>query len=166
MQQTIHTLEGIKAGEKPFTLYVTFAGEGQTVVDMTGVVFRLKPFSPLRNNETFRHVRVINHGGGIAWENGLDYSAEALHRLSEAQRGMTGAEFKAWAERLHLSNNEAGDVLGLSPRTVKAYKTRADTLPAAVSISCRVLERDPQELHAVFRPRYAGRPPKDALHIR
>lgn len=160
MQQNLPMIQSVVPAQNDFVLEALFTDQTRVSVDMTGVVHRLKAFAPLRDLAVFRQVQVINHGGGIGWPCGLDYSAGALRRLAEAQRAMTGVEFRAWTERLHLSNNEAGDVLGLSPRTVKAYKTRTDPLPAAVAISCRVLEHDPQELQARFRPRKAGRPVK------
>jgi DNA-binding transcriptional regulator YiaG len=160
MKHTMKRVIRVEASNIPFTLNVMFDTGTAYFIDMTGVVYRLKAFAPLRNDAIFKQVSIINNGGGIAWQHELDYSAEALYKLAQAQQVMTGEDFKAWTERLHLSNNEASDILGLSPRTIKAYKTKKDNLPTAIAICCRVLEQQPQELHAHFKPRLTGRPPK------
>lgn len=75
----------------PFVLHATFSDGAIRRIDMAGVVHRLRAFAPLRDENAFRRVRVVNAGGGIAWNDSLDYSAAALRALGEEQAEATGA---------------------------------------------------------------------------
>jgi hypothetical protein len=127
----------------PFILRVTFNGGVRGDADMTGLIHKSRHFDVFKNDpEAFARAEIVNHGSGVAWPNGLDYSAGALERMVAAQRDMTGREFTAWQKRVGLSNAETADVLGVTSRTVKLYKKRVGSLPIAVKIACDAMERD------------------------
>lgn len=133
-------------------------GHGDAV-DMTGVIADFRPFAPLADHATFAKVTVAGHGSGIAWECGLDYSADSLARLAEDQRDWSGEDVVRWQKRMRLSNQEAADMLGIGLTTFKGYRSLRH-LPAQVKIACRAMELDRALFQARFRPRRTGRPRK------
>jgi hypothetical protein len=148
----------LRLGRAPYTLVVRYDDGQEMTTDMAGIVHKRRALAPLRDPQEFARVRVINDGDGVQWESGPDFSADGLRHLAEAQRDMTGRDFARWMARLNLSNNEAADALGATPRTIKAYKTRRRALPAAVTIACRAMERDRLLMYGRIRPRRPGRP--------
>lgn len=128
-------------------------------IDLTGAINAFPPFAALRDPQTFRRVAVVGHGTGIGWANGLDYSAESLHEIAEAQRAMSGREFKQWQKEMALSNAEVATIFGVAKSTVKNYHARKK-LPVAFRITCRQIKREPELFYSLHRPRRAGRPPQ------
>ncbi|MEQ8505945.1 MAG: DUF2442 domain-containing protein [Rhodospirillales bacterium] len=159
--KTLPSIVGMRLGNAPYTLVIKYDDGAEMVTDMTGIIHKRQALAALHDQDEFSKVRVINNGDGVAWEAGPDFSADALRHLAEVQRDMTGHDFKAWMKRLGISNNEAADVLGVSARTIKAYKANQGTLPSRVGIACKALERNLTILHARFRPRKLGRPKND-----
>ena len=148
-------------GDEPSTLTIGWADGTRATVDLAGVIARFKPFAPLAERELFRQAHVIDHGAGIGWPNGLDYSADSSRLVADEQRAMTTEEFRTWQGKLGLSNQEAADVLGLSLRTVNNYRAGA-TIPKTAGAFCRSMLRDRAVFRAHFRPRKTGRPRKSA----
>jgi len=142
-------------------LRVWWKAGGMDMVDLTGILARVKGLAPLRDPDLFRRVKVITRGNGVGWPGDLDLSATTLERLAEEQRPFGADDFAAWQTALSLSNQEAADVLGCTLGTVKNYRGGA-TIPTAVKIACRALARDPTAFRAHFRPRTPGRPRKAA----
>lgn len=143
-------------------LWVRWRDGTTSDIDMTGAVYRLRAFAPLRDPETLGRVEVIDAGCAIAWpDTGLDYSSSSLARLAEEQAPFGAADFVAWQETLHLSNQEAADFLDVSLGTVKNYRATG-SIPKPVRMACRATLRDPHLLQAHFRPRLPGRPHKSA----
>ncbi len=161
MPDILHRIRRVSPGKEPTTLVIDWDDDTRTTVDLAGVIASFKPFAPLADAELFRQARVIVHGAGIGWPNGLDYSADSLWLVGEEQRAMTTEEFRTWQDGLKLSNQEAVDLLGFSLRTIKNYRAGA-TIPKAVAVTCRSMLRDPTVFRAHFRPRHRGRPRKSA----
>ena len=135
--------------------------DGVTVdTDLSGLIHKSRFFKPLEDAELCAQVEVIFEGSGVAWPNGLDYSAESLQRLGLFQQEMMAKDFKSWINRLGLSNNEAADALGLTARTVISYKSRKKPLPFAIKLACETMEHDHTMRYARIRPRKPGRPRK------
>lgn len=153
-------IKSVKPLPEPYRLRVAFKDGRRADVDLTGVVHRVKAFAPLRDPETFRRVRVVDHGGGIGWDGDLDYGADALAALADAQAPFGAKQFRTWQDKAGLSNREAADVLGVSLATIKNYREEGASIPATVALACRALEHNPALLSARFRPRRAGRPRK------
>lgn len=74
----------------PYLLYVTWRDGGHDVVDMTNVV-QSAPFARLRDANAFVQVTVVDHGSGIEWNNGLDYSSDSLASLAAEQTEVSAA---------------------------------------------------------------------------
>ena len=161
MPAILQRIRRVSPGKEPTTLVIDWDDDTRTTVYLAGVIARIKAFAPLTDPKLFREARVVDWGDGIAWPNGLDYSADSLRLISEEQRAMTTEEFRTWQDGLKLSNQEAVDLLGFSLRTIKNYRAGA-TIPKAVAVTCRSMLRDPTVFRAHFRPRHRGRPRKSA----
>jgi DNA-binding transcriptional regulator YiaG len=153
-------IKSVRPLPAPYGLLVVFKDGRRVTVDMTGAVHQIKAFAPLRDPAAFRRVRVVDYGGGIGWDGELDYGADSLAALADAQTPFTGKHFRAWQTKAGLSNREAADVLGVSLATIKNYREGSAAIPPAVALACRALEGNPALLAARFRPRAAGRPRK------
>jgi DNA-binding transcriptional regulator YiaG len=77
-------------------------------------------------------------GGGIEWQNGLDYGADTLKMMADEQRPVSGRDLVAFQSALNLSTAETAALLGLAERTVRAYR-RAKWLPQSVAIAIRAI---------------------------
>ena len=157
MAEPMPRLKRVKATDAPCVLEATWIDGRVSVIDMTGVVARIKAFAPLADPDTFRSVKLIERGHAVAWSDALDYSASSLDRLAAEQTTMTAAQFVAWQRGLRLSIHETADLFGLSPGTIKNYR-RGSKIPMAVQIACRALAENKTAFHAHFRPRRSGRP--------
>lgn len=152
----------VKPGGAPQTLVIDWIGGGRDTVDMTGVIARFKPFAPLTDPAIFSTVRPVDHGVGIEWDCGLDYSGSSLALLADEQRPMTATELKSWQAHYGLANSEAAVTLGIALRTYNYYCTGRE-IPKAVGAFARSMSRDAAVLDAHYRPAApAGRPRKQA----
>ena len=147
---------------RPYVLRIVWRDGRTDTVDMTGVVHRLKAFTPLRDPGRFRKVRVITEGLGIGWDNDLDYAARSLRILAEEQRRLTGADLVAFEKNAGLTTAETAEILDVAPRTIVSYR-RSRRLPRAIASMLRTMRDDPAVLAAHYRPisrRPRGRPRK------
>lgn len=160
---TLPRIKAAAAARAPWTLNIGWADGAKDRVDLTGLVHRSRHFRVfLDQPAAFRKVQVADFGGGIAWENGLDYGADTLKLLAEEQRPMTGADLVAFESDLHLTTAETAALLGLAARTVRVYRA-AKRLPQSIAIAIRTLRASNTVLAAHYRPagRYGrGRPKK------
>jgi DNA-binding transcriptional regulator YiaG len=95
---------------------------------------------------------------------GLDYGADTLKMLADEQRPLSGSNLVAFESGLNLSTAETAALLGMSERTVRAYRA-AKRLPQAVAIAIRAIRASRTVLAAHYRPaghRLRGRPKKEA----
>lgn len=153
---TLRRIERVDA-VAPCSLSIKWRDGATDFVDMTGIVYGLKPFAPLREFDLFRTVTTVDWGSGVEWSNGLDYSSDSLVALAEEQRNMAGADFTAWQKKMGLSIRETADLFGVAPSTVKDYR-KAKALPIAWQIACRAMADDRETFLAHYRPRIVGRP--------
>ena len=148
----------VRPGPAPLTLVVDWVGGGRDTIDMTGVIARFEPFAPLAEAALFATARPVDNGVGIGWDGGLDYSGSSLELLADEQRPMTATMLADWQERLGISNREAAETLGLSPRTYSYYRA-GRTIPKSVSAFVRGMDREPAVFSAHYRPAAkVGRP--------
>jgi hypothetical protein len=158
-------VKSVSAARPPWTLKVTWANDSKDRVDLTGLICRSRQFRVfLDDPAAFRRVHVVHFGGGIGWENGLDYGADTLKMMADEQRPMTGADLIAFETELNFSTAETAALLGLAERTVRAYRA-AKELPQSVAIAIRAIRASDTVLAAHYRPvgqRARGRPKKDA----
>jgi len=162
---TLPRIKSVSAARAPWTLIVTWADGGKSRVDLTGLIHRSRHFRVfLDEPAAFRRVHVADFGGGVEWENGLDYAADTLKMLADEQRPVSGADLMEFESALNLSTAETATLLGLAERTVRAYR-RAKKLPQSVAIAVRTIRASNTVLAAHYRPvghRARGRPKKDA----
>ena len=83
----------LRLGDAPYTLIVHYDDGREMVTDMTGLVHKRRAFAAVRDLGEFAKVRVVFHGGGVEWDSGPDFSADALRHVAEVQEDMTGADF-------------------------------------------------------------------------
>ena len=147
-------------------LAVTWRSGGTDTVDLAGTIEDFAPLRPLADPALFARAKVVAYGGGIAWPDGLDLSADTLHALAQEQRReFTGESFKAWQRAMELSNAEAADLLDVDPSTIKNYRAKRSSLPRIVRFACDGLAAQPAMKRAHLRPRKAGRP-RTAARVR
>lgn len=157
-------VKSVAAARAPWTLNVTWADGAKGRVDLTGLIHRSRHFCRfLDDAAAFRKVHVADFGGGVEWENGLDYGADTLRMMADEQRPVTGADLIVFESELDLSTAETAALLGLAERTVRAYRT-AKKLPQSVAIAIRTIRASNTVLAAHYRPighRARGRPRKE-----
>jgi hypothetical protein len=160
-------VKSVSAARGSWTLHVTWGDGTQDRIDLTGLVHRSRHFRVfLDQPAVFRKVHVADFGGGVEWENGLDYGADTLKMMADEQRPISGADLAAFESALHLSTAETAALLGLAERTVRAYR-RAKELPQSVAIAIRTIRGNNTVLAAHYRPvghRARGRPKKESTH--
>jgi hypothetical protein len=118
----------------------------------------------LDNPTAFRRVHLADFGGGVEWENGLDYGADTLRMMADEQRPMTGTDLTTFESQFDLSTAETATLLGLAERTVRAYRS-AKELPQSVAMAIRTIRASKTVLAAHYRPvghRARGRPKRRA----
>lgn len=118
--------------------------------------------APLDSDAMLQTVRVGDYGTSLEWgpEGGdLAIDAHHLHQLAIEQRPFMRSDLIAWQGEAGLSNQEAAEFLGISLSTWNAYKA-GGRVPGPVAMVCRASLRDPVLLHAHYRPRKPGRPPR------
>jgi hypothetical protein len=162
---TLPRIRSVSAARAPWMLNITWADGGKSRVDLTGLIHRSRHFQIfLKEPAAFRRIHVADFGGGIEWENGLDYGADTLKMMADEQRPVTGADLVAFESELDLGTAETAVLLGLAERSVRAYRT-AKSLPQSVAIAMRAIRASNTILAAHYRPvghRTRGRPKKDA----
>ena len=146
--------------DRPSVLFIDWSDGDHDRVDLSALIETREIFAPLRDPGMFRTVAVVTYGSGVEWACGADLSADSLEVMAEQQRPMTGNQFGNWISEMGLSVNEAADLFGVTPNTIKAWR-RADSVPIAVQIACHAMRRDPDLFAARFRPRHSGRPRKE-----
>lgn len=160
---TLPRVKSVRAASAPWTLNVTWADNRKAEIDLTGLIYRSRHFRVfLDDPDAFRRVRIADFGGGIEWDNGLDYGADTLRIMADEQRNLNGADLIAFESQLNLSTAETAALLGLAQRTVRAYR-KAKSLPQSVAIAMRAICASNTVLAAHYRPhgdRHCGRPGK------
>lgn len=162
---TLPRVKAVSPVRSPWTLSVTWADGTKDRVDLTGLIHRSRHFRVFLDNPVaFRKVRLLPFGGGIEWQNGLDYGADTLKMMADEQRPVSGRDLVAFESQLQLSTAETAALLGLAERTVRAYRT-AKRLPHSVAIAIRTIRASNTVLAAHYRPvghPARGRPKKQA----
>ena len=164
-EDALPRVKSVNAARAPWTLNVTWANGAKDRVDLTGLICRSRHFRVFLDQPgAFRKVHVVDFGGGVGWENGLDYGADTLRMMADEQRPVTGTDLVAFESELNLSTAETAALLGLAARTVRAYRG-AKELPQSVAIAIRTIRASDTVLAAHYRPvgqRVRGRPKKEA----
>src|ERR1700724_3491564 len=104
---TLPRIKAVSVARAPWTINVTWADGRKDRIDLTGLIYRSRHFRVfLDDPAAFRKVHVADFGGGIAWENGLDYGADTVKMLADEQRQLSGTDLVEFESKLHLSTAE------------------------------------------------------------
>lgn len=144
-------------------LTVDWVGGGGVSVDLAGWI-GLHDIEALRVASVFSKPEIGTDGDTVQWAGDDDLSIDSVHlELLATQQAVFGAdELAAWQDRHRLSNQEAADLFALHVNTWNNYRSGASTVPRALVIAARAIDRDPLPLAAFLRPRRPGRPPAAA----
>jgi hypothetical protein len=86
-RKSLPRIASVAAGAEPLTLQVCWDTGEQSRMDVSGLVDAFRVYAPLRQDEAlFQRVRVGEYGTDVAWEDGLDMSADSLWRLARSSR--------------------------------------------------------------------------------
>jgi hypothetical protein len=162
---TLPRVKAVGAARALWTVNVAWMDGTRDRIDLTGLIHRSRHFRAfLDDRAAFRKVRVADFGGGIEWDNGLDYGADTLKMMADEQRLVSGRDLVAFESELKLTTAETAALLGLAERTVRAYRA-AKRLPQSVAIAIRTIRASNTVLAAHYRPvghPMRGRPKKPA----
>ena len=156
MHHEVKRLQGVRPGDGQFSLVLSWRDGTEQAVDLSGLVAGSRHFHRFVDEPgTFRDARVVNWGHGIDWPNGLDYSAENLARIADAQAEQDDKDaFVAWQAAHRLTNEEAGTILGYKKQSDQKLPIRRSA-GSSLRENCHARTRfgpDP-----VFRPLPARR---------
>ena len=148
--ENMKRLESITVLEQPFTLLLQWQTGTQQNADLSGLVDLSRHFSIFANDPAaFAKVRIINWGHGIAWENGLDFSAENLASIADEQTDEDGRVLiEDFQKRFKLTNEQVGQALGYRVSQIKNFKSGHTAVAPAVRIAIHTMEHEPTVLYA------------------
>jgi DNA-binding transcriptional regulator YiaG len=136
-------IAAVSAGKKPLTLRIRWGNGDESLVDVSGLVETFRFYEPLRHSpQSFRQVRLGEHGADVVWSDEIDMAAATLWRLAQEQSGLTMSPeaFKQWRERNAYTLDTAAHALGVSRRMVAYYEQGAKPIPRVVALAARALE--------------------------
>ncbi len=146
-----------------FVLEMEWTDGQRNRADLSGLVMASKHFRSFADNpDDFKRIEIINWGDGVAWENGLDYSAENLMRIATMQAQHDDrTEIRDFQARFNLTNDQAGRALGYKVSQIKNFRAGHNPLPTSVRVAIRTMEEDPTILYAALASKSAK---KEAVH--
>ena len=150
--------------ETESVLMVTWSDAVRDRIDLAGWISTGgSALEALKQNAVFQNARVSDYGLAVAWDEDGDIAIDSVHlrRIAEEQRPFATEDLVAWQKTTGMSNNEAADFLDISLNTWKNFRAGAD-IPKRYNMVLKAALRDPVLVHAHFKPRVAGRPPKAA----
>lgn len=143
-------LAAVRTTDRPFTLLLQWDDGFEQQADLSGLIALSRHFAVFADDpDAFAKVRVINWGHGVAWENGLDYSAENLERIADEQADEDGrALIEDFQKRFKLTNEQVGRALGYKLSQVKNFKAGHTPVSPAVRIAIHTMKQEPTVLYA------------------
>jgi len=136
-------LVAVSTGDRPLTLHLVWQDEGESLVDVSGLVETFRFYAPLREpSGMFQQVRLGEHGTDVVWPGDIDMAADTLWRLAQEQSGatMTPDAFRHWRERKAYTLDQAAQALGVSRRMVAYYEQGNRPIPRVVALATRGLD--------------------------
>lgn len=115
------------------------ARSGTEVVDLAPLIFRLKFYARLRDDEALRaSVHLIDGGTAIAWGDGaIDMAVASV--LDLAEESMEAADFAAFMRRHGFTLDRVAAELGIS-RGLAAHYAGGSTIPRYIALACRQID--------------------------
>jgi Protein of unknown function (DUF2442) len=147
-KKVLPRIAAVSPGDRPLTLRVRWQKDGESLIDVSGMLASYKVYAPLRHSpELFDKVQVGEYGTDVVWTDEIDMSADTLWRLAQEQSGatMTPAEFRRWREGKAYTLEGAAEALGISRRIVVYYERGDRAIPRLVALATRGL--DAPEVH-------------------
>ncbi len=145
-------IKAVSAAESSFVLDIEWRDGAKTKADLTGLVHSSRHFKVFVNDrQGFARVKPDEFGTGIEWENGLDYSASSLRKLSDEQKPVDGKSLVQFEQRHNLNTEETACMLSVTDRTVQSYR-KMHVLPKTVAVALRHLDEDPTAFAAHYKP--------------
>lgn len=143
-------LKEVSVADQPFTLRLVWDEGFEQEADLSGLIALSRHFSVFADDpDSFAKVSVINWGHGIAWENGLDYSAENLGLIADEQAEEDGRKLiEDFQKRFKLTNEQVGRALGYKLSQVKNFKSGHTAVSPAVRIAIHAMKQEPTVLYA------------------
>jgi hypothetical protein len=119
--------------EKSYRLVITWRGDAESFVDLSGHLNEYAVFAPLRDDdERFRKVEVGEWGWCVRWSDDMEIASDTLWLLALEQ----GAEWlRAWRTAKRMTQAEAARALGVSPRMWRYYEAGSHLLPKTVRLA-------------------------------
>jgi DNA-binding XRE family transcriptional regulator len=124
-------------------LRIAWRGGGESLVDLSETIARLRVFSALRDDPSlFGTVHVGDHGTDVVWTDAIDMSADMLWRLAREQEklALSPEAFREWRERASYTLDGAARALGISRRMISYYEQGAKPIPRVVALAARALD--------------------------
>ncbi len=114
-------------------LIITWKGGADAVVDVTDHIARHAIFTKLRTNHAlFRKVTVGEWGWCVHWSDDMEISSDTLWRLALEQGS---AWLRTWRTNHRMTQAEAAQALGVSPRMWRYYEAGSHLLPKTVRLA-------------------------------
>ena len=109
------------------------------VVDLAPLMFRLKFYAPLRDDQALRDsVHLIDDGTALAWgDDTVDMAATSV--LDLAEESMETADFAAFMRRHSFTLDRVAAELGISSRLAAHYAQGA-VFPRYIALACRQID--------------------------
>jgi DNA-binding transcriptional regulator YiaG len=142
-KKVLPRIAAVSPGDRPMTLRVRWEKDGESLIDVSGMLASYKVYAPLRHSpELFGKVQVGEYGTDIVWTDEIDMSADTLWRLAQEQSGatMTANEFRQWRKRKAYTLEGAARALGIGRRMVAYYEQGDRAIPRLVALATRGLD--------------------------
>lgn len=110
------------------------------VVDLAPLIFRLRFYAPLRDDESLRRaVHVVNDGTALAWGETDDIDMAAVSVLRLAEDIMSAADFTAFMRRHGFTFERIAAELGISKR-LAGYYAAGRAIPRPIAMACELID--------------------------
>jgi hypothetical protein len=112
---------------------ITWKGGAESTVDLSDLLTQFAVFAPLRRDDgRFGRVEVGEWGWCIRWSDEMEIASDTLWRLALDQGA---AWLRDWRDARHMSQAEAAQALGVSPRLWRYYEAGSQLLPKIVRLA-------------------------------
>lgn len=101
-------------------------------IDLGPLLHRTASLRGLDDDAVFAAVTVGETGGSLRWAGGLDITAGTLRRMALDQ---DSACIRAWRTAHGLSQEAAGDALGLKRRLIQCFEAGSHPIPKTVRLA-------------------------------
>jgi len=139
------------------TLELNWQDGSRHTIDLSGFIRLTEKAKSLLDPDLFAKAKCDEYGNAVLWPSptggqDLGIGADQLAVIAIEQAAFDNTDFKAWQERLNLTNQAAAEALGVALNTVKNYRS-GGTIPDMAAIACRHLENNKMALAARYTSR-------------